>query len=140
MNKHAPMLSKYAPLRAHLEDARHDSLPMTFAEIECVLGFRLPPSSRKHRAWWSNNPSNSVITYSWLDAGFKTEAVDLEQERLVFRRIDETRRAAQPEKPPGSGRHPILGCMKGSVTFAPDYDPGEPADLEWGTLAYGEDR
>jgi hypothetical protein len=133
MNKHAPSISKYAPLKSHLERVHRDHLPIRFAEIEAILGFRLPPSSRKHRAWWSNNPSNSVITHSWLDAGFRTEAVDLEEGRLVFRR---TRAPEQARAP--SGRHPILGCMKGSVTFAPDYDPGEPADPEWGESAYGE--
>ena len=29
--------------------------------------------------------------------------------------------------------------MKGSVTFAPDFEPGEPADPEWGRAAYGGD-
>jgi hypothetical protein len=124
-------MSKYEPLRKHLEAAGRAQVAMSFAEIERVLGFSLPPSSRKYRAWWSNNASNSVITEAWLDAGFQTEQVDMKRGRLVFRRADAA------EDPGLSEHHPLYGCMKGTVTFAPDYDPGEPADPAWGEIAAG---
>jgi hypothetical protein len=132
------MMSKYEPLRKHLENSRIAQVPMTFAEIESVLGFSLPPSSRRHRAWWSNNPSNSVITYAWLNAGYRTEQVDLEARRLVFRRTEEGgERARWPPRQPG--RHPFIGSLKGTVTVAPGVDLAAPADEVWGEIAYGND-
>ena len=49
-------MSKYDPLQKHLESVPLTQVAMTFREIEAVLGFELPASSRRHRAWWSNIP------------------------------------------------------------------------------------
>ena len=64
---------------------------MTFAEIERVIGGKLPPNSLNIPAWWSNNPSNNVMTKVWLSAGFRTEQVDVKSRKVVFRRIEEKR-------------------------------------------------
>jgi hypothetical protein len=77
---------KYQPLQDHLSRIWRDRYPITFEEIERIIGDKLPDSAYRHRAWWSNNPSNSVITYSWLKAGWKTEQVDMEGRKLVFKR------------------------------------------------------
>ncbi len=79
-------MSKYQPLEGFLRTQPGDEVPVTFGEIERVLGFRLPPAAHAHRAWWSNNASNNVMTKSWLAAGFVSEQVDMASERLVFRR------------------------------------------------------
>jgi hypothetical protein len=128
-------MGKYEPLQRHLEGSGRSQVPMSFAEIERVLGFPLPPSSRKYRGWWSNNAANSVITRTWLDAGFRTEQVDMAEGRLVFRRAGE-RPGGSGERPVRTGHHPLIGCMEGTITFAPDYDPGEPADPAWGEIAW----
>jgi len=52
-------------------------VPVTFEEIERITGTALPPKSQHSRAWWSNNPSNNVMTKIWLDAGFETAQVDI---------------------------------------------------------------
>lgn len=130
-------MGKYDPLLKHLERLPRDRIPMRFDEIEMILGFRLPPSSRRHRAWWSNNPSNSAITRAWIDAGYRTEAVDLADGKLVFRRAPAPEDAVGPD-PGKPARHPILGCMRGTVTLAPGADLTSPADPEWGRMAYGE--
>ena len=62
-------MAKYEPLRVFLSHRAEDEVPMTFHEIEGLIGAPLPPVAFKHRAWWSNNPSNSVITSAWLEAG-----------------------------------------------------------------------
>jgi len=80
------MKPKYAALEEFLMGQDSQEISMSFAEIEAVIAAKLPPSAYKHRPWWSNNPSNSVITNSWLRAGFKTERVDMKGRRLVFRR------------------------------------------------------
>ena len=80
------MSKKYDALGQFLKTRASDStVPMTFAEIEEIIGSKLPPSAYEHRPWWSNNPSNNVMTKVWLAAGFKTEQVDVAGEKLVFR-------------------------------------------------------
>ena len=60
--EHTIMNSKYAPLGFHLRDSGRTHVPMTFNEIEHVIGAPLPPAALKHRALWSNNPDNWVMT------------------------------------------------------------------------------
>ncbi|MGA0544265.1 DUF7662 domain-containing protein [Brevundimonas sp. VNH65] len=79
-------MSKYEPLTHFLIDKDSHEVPMTFAEIEKVVGFKLPEKASGIRAWWSNNPSNNVMTRAWLAAGFVSERVDMGARRLVFRR------------------------------------------------------
>ena len=127
---------KYQPLENHLKTRGLREIQITFEEIEAVIKDNLPPSARKHRPWWSNNPSNSVMTKSWLAAGYKTARVDLESERLVFVR-DDTLNSWQTSFPVpenGSGGHPVLGCMSGTVTVADDLDLTTPAMPEWADM------
>ena len=134
-------MSKYEPLRNYLERRSTELVPMTFAQIESVLGFKLP-RSQAYPAWWSNNPTNNVMTNEWLAAGYKTEQVDIEGRRLVFRRTAPTKlkakeaRSLEKEKHPR--RHPLFGWLKGTVTIAPGVDLTEPADPDWGDIAWGE--
>jgi hypothetical protein len=115
---------------------------MTFAEIEKVLGFELP-ESQKYPAWWSNNPTNNVMTNEWLAAGYKSEQVDIEGKKLVFRRskpLKPTPQSAQPEDggPKRPRRHPLFGWMKGTITIMPGTDLTAPADPEWAEIAWGK--
>jgi hypothetical protein len=138
-------MSKYDPLRTYLENQRFDEVPMTFREIEKVIGFRLPEKSQQHRAWWSNNASNSVMTKAWLEAGYKTERVDMAGRKLVFKRSRDRRGGGPPTLPlgstengaPGGGRkpHPLFGALAGLAKTAPGVDLTKPADPTWGEQA-----
>ncbi|WP_339747249.1 hypothetical protein [uncultured Maricaulis sp.] len=77
---------KYTPLEHHLQAQTLNHIELRFCDIERIIGATLPPSARRHRAWWSNNPSNSVATYAWLNAGYRSAQVDMAGERLVFER------------------------------------------------------
>ena len=129
-------MGKYEPLADHLRKLGYGQVRMKFEEIERVLGFPLPPSSRNHRAWWSNNPSNNVMTHAWLDAGYQTEAVDMEQRKLVFHRVAPKAPPPESDTPPkaatGGAPHPLFGCLKGTVTIPDGVDLTEPADPDWG--------
>jgi len=129
-------MSKYDPLRNHLLRTGTDLTPMNFREIEEVLGFALPPSARRHRAWWSNSTSNGVMTDAWLAAGYKSEDVDMESERLVFRRTRGPAAPApsgqtSPDQAPAAAMHSIFGILKGTVTLAPGTDLTEPNSETW---------
>jgi hypothetical protein len=108
---------------------------MTFREIERLVGVPLPASSR-YPAWWSNNPSNNVMTQIWLDAGFRTEQVDTGAKKLVFRRVEQSTTTAnglsEPARPFARGRHPLLGALKGIVRVLKKDDLTKPADPDWG--------
>lgn len=136
-------MSKYDPLAHFLERSTSSEIRMSFDEIEEVLGFALPPS-QTHRAWWSNNPSNNVMTKAWLSAGYETEQVDIEGRKLTFRRV---RPKSQPAKSFGSAapanvrlarRHPLFGWMAGTFTVAPGTDLTAPADPGWADMAWGK--
>lgn len=77
-------MSKYAPLQTHLQEGQGSQVPMTFSEVEKVLGFSLPPSARSHPAWWSNNRGTNVAVKAWRDAGWRTSRVSIPEERVTF--------------------------------------------------------
>src|SRR5438034_719397 len=60
------VMGKYEPLGQFLRKQRAAAVPLTFREIEKITGVKLPPKAQHHRAWWSNNPSNNVMTKVWL--------------------------------------------------------------------------
>lgn len=128
-------MGKYEPLTDFLNKQPLDEIRMTFEQIERVIGGRLPPSAKHHRAWWSNNPNNSVMTKAWLDAGFKSEQVDMEGRQLLFRRTKDLRPGGQGKN---DQQHPLIGWMKGTFTIAPGVDLTKPAMPEWGEVAYGD--
>ncbi len=79
------MSGKYEPLGLHLRRLRTTQWQATFRDIEDVLDTNLPPSARKHVAWWSNDTSGSHSHAStWMNAGWKTGGVDIQRETVVF--------------------------------------------------------
>ena len=137
-------MSKYGPLADHLRGSGQASLPMTFDKIEHIVGTKLPPSAFRHRAWWSNNPANSVITHAWLEAGYKTANVDMPGRKLVFRKsmpdtpLAETgdEQQAQEEFQAFEAARAgffsrVFGALKGTVTITAGTDLTSPVGEEW---------
>lgn len=79
---------KYQGLYRHLCDMKTQEWRTTFAEVESIIGFELPPSARDHRAWWANQSPALGHSYAaaWRAAGWETAEVDMSAETLVFRR------------------------------------------------------
>jgi hypothetical protein len=106
---------------------------MTFREIEKVTGTKLP-NSKQYPAWWSNNTWNNVMTKVWLDAGYRTEQVDVAHERLVFRRVGRSAMqegARTYQHKDASEGHPGWGLLKGTFTIELGWDPAKsPLDGE----------
>jgi hypothetical protein len=114
---------------------------MSFDEIERVIRSKLPSSATHHRAWWSNNEQNNVMTKAWKDAGFESEDVDMKGRRVAFRRVgseasDDTAGASARRRT--KDRHPLIGWMKGTLTIAEGVDLTQPADPELGEAADGD--
>ena len=133
-------MGKYEPLGAFLSNQAKDHIPITFAEIEDILGTQLP-ASKQYPAWWSNNTGNNVMTQQWLDAGYQTESVNTTSGKLVFRRFKTVANGDSSASKPAesidnskqsvSTRSPIFGCMEGTVTIPDGVDLTDPSLPEW---------
>lgn len=77
-------MSVYAPLEAYLTGRDESSVVMTYAEIEALLGRRLPPTAygEHRRQWWSNTETHSQAL-AWLRANRKTK-LDAALDRVTF--------------------------------------------------------
>ncbi len=138
-------MEKYKPLADHLRESSQDTLSMTFDEIEQIIGGKLPPSAFEYRAWWSNNPTNSVMTHAWLGAGYKTVRVDMPGRTLEFQKVspEEPSTGMDGGQPSRKEPHPfesdantdfyfnIFGALKGTVTITAGTDPTSPVGEEW---------
>ena len=128
-------MGKYSRLGDFLRTQRGEVVPMTVAEIERVIGAKLPPNSPQYPAWWSNNPSNNVMTKVWLGAGFRTEQVHVKARKIVFRRVVAKPLDSPALSPARAGeRHPLFGALKDATFVPPDVDLTAPTDPDWGKV------
>jgi hypothetical protein len=132
--------SKYRPLTEFLRRQSRAVVRMSFDDIERTIRAKLPPSATRHRAWWSNNAQNNVMTEAWKDAGFESEDVDMKGRRVVFRRVrsEAARQTGTPSDVTTEDRHPLVGWLQGTLTIADGVDLTHAADPEWGETAYGD--
>jgi hypothetical protein len=111
---------------------------MTFQQVESIIGGPLPASARRHRPWWANDATGHAHANAWLRAGYRTEQVDMEGEKLVFVRAADTREADVMQKgmaesqaaytpQDASAQHPMIGAMKGLLWIDPALDLTKPA-------------
>jgi hypothetical protein len=77
-------MGKYDPLRDYLASRTVDEEPMTFGQLERLVG-PLPDSAREHRAWWGNDSYRSQ-SIAWQAAGWHVASVDQASGQVVFAR------------------------------------------------------
>ena len=84
------MPGKYQSLYQYLKDRYANTVVLTFAQIEDLLGFTLPDSARVHPEWWAN-PDPSDLTppqpqsRSWTLAS-RTATANLRARTVVLER------------------------------------------------------
>ena len=76
-------MPKYQPLRDYLCGSTENTLQMTVAQIESLIGAELPDSAWEHREWWANDRTH-VQARAWLDAGWYVFAKDLDLGTVTF--------------------------------------------------------
>jgi hypothetical protein len=74
---------KYRALWAWLRSQTEPQVQATFSEIERVLGFSLPASSRAHMPHWYSY-EGSAVARAIIDAGWRARSVDLNAQRLTL--------------------------------------------------------
>jgi hypothetical protein len=119
-------MSKYEPLPRFLLSLSSSKRTMRFDQIERILGFKLPKSAHNHEAWWSNNATGHSHARAWLEAGWRTEHVDLAGQKVTFQR------AESPGTPQSqSGKYDPWGCMADTLTIMPGVDLTAPSGENW---------
>lgn len=116
------MASKYALLESHLANAvaTAGTVTLTIADIEQILGFRLPPSAYRYAAWWSNTDSHTQ-SLAWRRAGYDVVGVS-PGDWVWFRRIEAGKEGCAPEFRKGL-RPVLLGAGSEPIRVFP-----KPAD------------
>lgn len=75
--------NKYQALQLYLRQQHEDTVTLSFAAIEAMVGV-LPPSARTQRAWWSNRSRGAVQATAWMTAGYHVQTIDLTGEQVTF--------------------------------------------------------
>jgi DNA-binding transcriptional regulator YiaG len=78
--------SKYQPLLEFLRDSNQDEVTLTFAEIEALMNNPLPDSAKTKRAWWSNRSKGALQASAWMEAGYRVEHVNFDEQQVTFRK------------------------------------------------------
>ena len=80
-------MSKYDLLGDYLKKQTGKQITLTFQKIEEIIGVSMEPSARKYfRSWDNTGGSSAVRQNSWLNVGWKTVMVDMENEKVKFQR------------------------------------------------------
>lgn len=132
-------MSKYEPLGKFLARSKRARVEVSFDKIEELIGGELPPSAHRHRAFWSNNPTGHAHARAWIEAGYESDIVDIEGQRIVFQRSEAAKTPAQmtPAERKKRGEelwNGIYGCLKGTGYIPEGVDITEPVELEWDAM------
>ncbi|HEY9799746.1 MAG TPA: helix-turn-helix transcriptional regulator [Leptolyngbyaceae cyanobacterium] len=76
--------SKYQPLLKFLRGTDENEITLSFAEIEALINDVLPESAKSKRAWWSNRRQGALQASAWIEAGYRVEDVDFDQQQVKF--------------------------------------------------------
>src|SRR5436309_2464484 len=115
-------MGKYEPLEHFLKKQRTKRWRVAFREIEAMLGFKLPQSAFKYPAWWSNDATGHSHAKAWLDAGWRTEEVDVAARKVTLVRNENRSRPRKTDP---------WGCMAGTVRIVQGTDLTAPTGERW---------
>ncbi|MGB9854543.1 MAG: DUF7662 domain-containing protein [Candidatus Bathyarchaeales archaeon] len=80
--------TKYEALTSYLKfrAAFTDSVKLSFAQIDGIIGDNLPISAYRSESWWENS-SEKEHAKAWLEAGWKIGEVNLKEGYVVFQKV-----------------------------------------------------
>jgi hypothetical protein len=100
LRRTAKVPGKYAPLHDYLANRYADSVVLTFAQIEDLLGSKLPDTARVQHEWWTSTDSDadkSPCSDAWILAG-RTARPNLLARTVAFERRAESSRNSRDVK------------------------------------------
>ena len=80
---------EYRSLYQYLDNRFADTVVLTFAQIEALLGFTLPALARLRPDWWATPETDAVPSSqsrSWIEAS-RTATPNLRAQSVTFERI-----------------------------------------------------
>ena len=77
-------MAKYKPLTEFLKSRPENSVVLAFADIEEIIGDKLPPGAHRWFTAWDNR--SAALQDGWLNAGWETIMVDMENETVRLKR------------------------------------------------------
>ena len=78
------MPSRYDALAAHLAAQNEDVVTLSFDAVEAIIDGSLPPSARRHRAWWGNDLGPGRQSRGWRGVGWIVGTVRLDRGLVSF--------------------------------------------------------
>ncbi|MEM2045328.1 MAG: hypothetical protein QXR00_03145 [Candidatus Bathyarchaeia archaeon] len=75
-------LAKYLRFRA----AFTDTVKLSFAKIDGIIGDNLPLEAYQSESWWENT-ANKRHAKAWLNVGWEVSEVNLKEAYVVFKRV-----------------------------------------------------
>lgn len=86
--QHSGVPREYLSLHTYLDNRFANTVVLTFAQIEDLLGFALPDLARLHKEWWANADADSAPSAqsrSWIQAS-RSATPNLLAQTVVFER------------------------------------------------------
>lgn len=79
--------SKYEALTRYLRfrSAFTDTVRLSFAQIDGIIGDNLPLEAYRSKEWWRNTP-DTAHAKAWLNAGWEATEVNLKEAYVVFQK------------------------------------------------------
>jgi hypothetical protein len=95
LRRAAKVPGNYAPLHEYLANRYADSVVLTFAQIEDLLGGALPDTARARHEWWTSTDSvaDKSCSDAWILAG-RTARPNLLARTVAFERRAESVRGS----------------------------------------------
>ena len=84
-----PSVWEYQSLYHYLENRFADTVVLTFAQVEALLGFTLPDLARLTADWWASPEAGAIPSSqsrSWIEAG-RTATANLRAQSVKFERV-----------------------------------------------------
>jgi hypothetical protein len=75
-------LANYLKFRASFTN----TVKLSFAKIDGIIGDNLPTSAYRDERWWSNSPNVSHAK-AWVKAGWNIQEVNLKEGYVVFKKV-----------------------------------------------------
>jgi hypothetical protein len=75
-------MSKYEPLKWHLEESNETIMVLHFVDLDSIVG-SLPMPAWSYRGWWVNDITHTQAK-AWLNAGWEVESIDIENSQVTF--------------------------------------------------------